>query len=693
LALNTHAAAVEIPYTMDVSSRGIGQGDEGMAVRLPERDPVREVDDLWIPLPDGGRLSAHLWLPPAADAAPVPAVVEVSPYRHEDHTRRRDAVRHPYFAEHGYASLRVDIRGSGASSGVLTDEYTEQEQDDVCSLLAWVAAQPWCTGSLGMIGLSWGGFAALQAAARRPPALKAVIALCASADRYGADVKYHGGCVLGCELLPWSSTMLAMSVRPPDPALVGEGWRELWLERLEQAVPFAETWLAHQRRDEYWHTGSPSEDYAAIDCPVYAVGGWADPYRQAVLDLLSSLSCPRKGLIGPWSHRYPEEGTPGPAFDFRAECVRWWDHWLKGEDTGVMDEPVLHAWMPGAAADGESGGRWVSEELWPPLREVAGDYALGDGILTAAAGREEALELCSPESTGLDAGAWCPWTEADLPGDQSRDDESSLTFTTEPLKECLEILGAPVLTVEAEADQPSAFLAVRLCDVAPDGSSRLVTRGLQNLTHRVGSADPRPLVPGRREHLRVPLEAIAHAFPAGHRIRVAVSSSYWPWAWPSPRQAKITLFTGPTSRLELPVRPQGKRDCIPPGLLPPPLQGEVHGVSVRRLVHDKRPGSGRFRLEVERTRGRRAVPPGTLEIEGAQTDVYRIVDGDPLSAEVECTRRMGMIRDGWSAHVETSGSMTADAESFLLVHKVDAYENGELVFSRERSCTVPRDLV
>jgi putative CocE/NonD family hydrolase len=281
-----------------------------MAVRLPERDPVREVDDLWIPLPDGGRLSAHLWLPPAADAAPVPAVVEVSPYRHEDHTRRRDAVRHPYFAEHGYASLRVDIRGSGASSGVLTDEYTEQEQDDVCSLLAWVAAQPWCTGSLGMIGLSWGGFAALQAAARRPPALKAVIALCASADRYGADVKYHGGCVLGCELLPWSSTMLAMSVRPPDPALVGEGWRELWLERLEQAVPFAETWLAHQRRDEYWHTGSPSEDYAAIDCPVYAVGGWADPYRQAVLDLLSSLSCPRKGLIGPWSHRYPEEGTP-----------------------------------------------------------------------------------------------------------------------------------------------------------------------------------------------------------------------------------------------------------------------------------------------------------------------------------------------------------------------------------------------
>src|SRR5215216_1948248 len=188
-----------------------------MAVRAPASpDPgVREIDDLWIPISDGTRLSAHLWLPPRAEQEPVPAVVEVSPYRHEDNTRRRDSVRHPYFAEHGYASLRIDIRGSGSSDGVLFDEYSEREQSDVCEALAWVAAQPWSTGSVGMIGISWGGFAALQAVARRPPALKAVVVVCASADRYGADVKYRGGAVLGCELLPWSTTMLAMSVRPP----------------------------------------------------------------------------------------------------------------------------------------------------------------------------------------------------------------------------------------------------------------------------------------------------------------------------------------------------------------------------------------------------------------------------------------------------------------------------------------------
>jgi putative CocE/NonD family hydrolase len=622
-----------------------------MAIRVPRPvEPVEELGDVWIPLPDGSRLSTRLWLPPGARSEPVPAVVEVSPYRHEDHTRRRDAVRHPYFAEHGYASLRVDIRGSGASSGVLLDEYTEQEQEDVCTALAWIAEQPWCDGSLGMIGLSWGGFAALQAAARRPAALKAIVALCASADRYGADVKYHGGCVLGCELLPWSSTMLAMSVRPPDPDLAGEGWRELWLERLEQAVPFAETWLAHQRRDDYWHVGSPCEDYAGIECPVYAVGGWADPYRQAVLDLLSSLSCPRKGLIGPWSHRYPEEGAPGPAVDFRAECVRWWDHWLKGKENGVMDEPMLHAWMPRAAADGQPEGRWVSEERWPPLRPVPDAYSLGEGSLTLAAGPEHELPISSPESTGLDAGAWCPWTETDVAGDQSRDDELSLTFTSEPLEAPVEVLGAASLTVEVASNEPRALLAVRLCDVAPDGSSRLV-------------------------------------------IRVAISSSYWPWAWPSPRNAGVCLFTGATSRFELPVRPAGQRDCVPAGLLSPPDQGDVHGGSVRRLVHDRDPGPDRWTLEVERTRGRRNVPPGTLEIEGAQTDVYRIEDGDPLSAEVECRRRMGMIRDAWSAHVETRSAMSSDAESFLLTHQVDAYENGVLVFSRARTFTVPRDLV
>ena len=658
-------------------------------------DPrVREFDNLWIPLADGARLSAHLWLPPEAEAQPVPAVVEVSPYRHGDHTRRRDSVRHPYFAERGYASLRIDVRGSGASDGVLEDEYSQREQDDVCEALAWVAAQPWSNGSVGMIGLSWGGFAALQAASRRPPELKAIVVVCASADRYGADVKYRGGAVLGCELLPWSSTMLAMSVRPPDPAVLGEGWRDLWLERLASATPFAETWLAHQRRDAYWRLGSPCEDYTQIACPVYAVGGWADPYRQAVLDLLEQLDCPRKGLIGPWSHQYPEEGTPGPAIDFRRECVRWWDQWLKQEDTGIMDEPTLRVWMqeglPPRKDHRPRRGRWAEEERWPsPCIEPA-SYSFGNGTLARRKQRPRALAIRSSQTVGSAAGTWCPWGVAELPGAQRREDDLSLCFTSEALDRRLEILGSPVVTLELASDRPLALVAVRLCDISPGGGSTLVARGLLNLCHRTSSADPCPLEPGGRETVRVPLDAAAYAFRPGHRLRVAVSPTYWPWAWPSPEPVTLTVFAGGETRLELPVRPLREEDARPTGLMPAPEQNGSPASS-SRIAYDRR--TGRSRLVVDRIRGRRRVREDGLEVGGSQKDVFTVVEGDPLSAAVECERTMQMRRGRWSARVETRSTMTADRDVFRLVHVVEAYENEERIFSRERAFDVPRDLV
>ena len=662
--------------------------------RVPE-PAVREIDNLWIPLSDGSRLSARLWLPPAGDVDPVPAVVEVSPYRHGDHTRRRDSVRHPYFAERGYASLRIDIRGSGASDGVLNDEYSEREQQDVCEALAWVAAQPWSTGSVGMIGLSWGGFAALQAAARKPPELKAVVVVCASADRYGADVKYRGGCLLGCELLPWSSTMLAMSVRPPDPALVGEGWRELWLERLEEATPFAETWLAHQRRDDYWRSGSPCEDYAAIACPVYIVGGWADPYRQAVLDLLESLTGPRMGLIGPWSHQYPEEGTPGPAIDFRRECVRWWDQWLKGEETGIMQEPQLRVWMqegiPPRKDHRPRRGRWVEEETWPSPRIASSSYALGDGTLAERRPRRRALSIRGAQTVGSAAGAWCPWGAAELPGDQRGEDGLSLTFTSKPLEERLEILGSPSVTLELAADRPLALVAVRLCDVSQAGASTLVARGILNLCHRTGSEEPTPLEPGRRETVHMPLDAAAYAFRPGHRLRVAVSPTYWPWAWPSPEPVTLTVFSGSGSRLELPVRPPRDEDAHVRAFAPAPESNGRNGASSRTLTHNA--STGRSMIVLDRIRGPRRVRNDGLEVDGSQKDTFTIVEGDPLSAAVECRRTMSMRRDDWSARVETRSTMTADREAFRIVNLVEAYENGERIYSRERSFAVPRDLV
>ena len=346
---------------------------------------VREIENIWVPLSDGTRLAARLWLPDDAEAHPVPAILEYLPYRKDDGTTLRDAMTHPYFAGHGYASLRVDMRGSGDSDGLLLDEYLPQEQYDALEVIAWIAAQPWCTGAVGMIGISWGGFNGLQVAAHRPPALKAVITLCSTDDRYTDDCHYMGGCVLGSDMLGWASVMLAYNARPPDPRFVGERWRQMWLDRLEHTPPFSDIWLGHQRRDAYWKQGSVCEDYAAITCPVYAVGGWADPYTNAIPRLLAGLQGPRKGLIGPWAHVYPHAGAPGPAIGFLQECLRWWDCWLKGIDTGIMAEPMLRTWMlenvEPSSSVAEWPGRWVAETQWPPEAMASQTYTLGDGHL------------------------------------------------------------------------------------------------------------------------------------------------------------------------------------------------------------------------------------------------------------------------------------------------------------------------
>ncbi|MDY6840850.1 MAG: CocE/NonD family hydrolase, partial [Pseudomonadota bacterium] len=235
---------------------------------LPER--VRHIEHQWIPMPDGTRLAARIWIPESAGQSPVPAIFEYIPYRKRDGSRLRDEANHPYFAGHGYACIRVDIRGSGDSEGVLTDEYLQQELDDGVAILGWLEAQPWCNGRVGMIGISWGGFNGLQIAAMQPPQLKAVVSVCSTDDRYADDVHYMGGCLLG-DNLSWASVMFAYNSLPPDPEIVGDRWRDMWFERLEGSGLWLETWLQHQHRDDYWRHGSICEDFSRVEVPVMAV--------------------------------------------------------------------------------------------------------------------------------------------------------------------------------------------------------------------------------------------------------------------------------------------------------------------------------------------------------------------------------------------------------------------------------------
>jgi len=650
---------------------------------------VREVEHVWIPLSDGCRLAARMWLPDDADSDPVPAIVEYIPYRKNDATASRDAPMHAYFAGHGYASVRVDMRGSGDSDGLLLDEYLPQEQDDGVEVIGWLAEQPWCTGAVGMIGKSWGGFNGLQIAARRPPPLKAIVTVCSTDDRYSDDVHYMGGCLLGAWMLPWASVMLAYSARPPDPKIVGERWRETWRERMERTPPFIERWLAHQRRDAYWKHGSVCEDYGAIECAVYAVGGWADAYSDAIPRLLARLPGPRKGLIGPWGHLYPHDGVPGPAIGFLQECVRWWDQWLKGIDTGVMDEPMLRAWMqesvPPKTAYVERPGRWVAEESWPsPRIEVR--------TVSLVFPREE---VRGSQAAGLGGGDWCGFGHpGELPPDQRAEDGLSLCFTSEPLGERLEILGFPDVVLELAADRPTALVAVRLCDVAPDGASLLVTRNVLNLTHRNGHEAPAPLVPGERLAVTVRLHGIAHAFSLGHRIRVAVSPTYWPQAWPSPQPVTLTIFGG---RLELPVRPPRPGDDAlspfgpPESAAPRAIEVVAPAAPGRRLSRDV--GSGRHELVVDQDFwGARRLPDGLVYSERGR-DTFAIVEDDPLSASVRCEWRIDVGRGEWQTRIETASAMSADEEAFLVTNVLDAYEGNARVFTKTSTAAIPRDLV
>jgi putative CocE/NonD family hydrolase len=664
--------------------------------------PVRAIENVWIPMRDGARLAARIWLPDNADAEPVPAILEYIPYRKRDFTRHRDSVMHPYVAAHGYACIRVDLRGSGDSDGVLTDEYTQQELDDGCDVIAWLSAQPWCSGRVGMIGISWGGFNGLQIAALRPPALGAVISLCSTDDRYADDIHHMGGCLLG-DNLSWASVMFSYNSLPPDPEIVGERWRKMWFERLEGSGLWLETWLRHQRRDAYWKHGSIAEDYGAIECPVMAVSGWADGYSNAVFRLLANLRAPRKGLIGPWSHKYPHIGVPGPAIGFLQESLRWWDHWLKDKVNGVMQEPMLRVWMqdsvPPTTYYKHRPGRWVGETSWPspniePRRLVlARNQLVANGIETA----EQPLPIQSPLTTGLFAGKWCSYAAGpDLAHDQRQEDGGALTFESDPLDEQLEILGAPEVELTLTSSEPIAMLAVRLSDVASDQKVTRVTYGLLNLTHRTSREKPEHLVPGEPYRVRIRLNHIAQVFPRGHRLRLAVSTTYWPLAWPSPKSAHLTILAG-SSALIIPVRAEpGCDEALRPFETP-----EGAEAAPRRLIEaghnnwliHRDLASDQSTLEVINDNGILHIEDIDLEVENRAFEWYTSRGDDFLSAKGETRLIRGLRRRDWHVRTVARTQLTASETSFRVAAELDAFENGMRVFARNWDVWIPRDFV
>jgi len=522
----------------------------------------------WVPVSDGTRLAARLWLP---DERPAATVLEALPYRMDDLTSSYAGEYERLCNEGRLAVARVDLRGTGSSEGFATDEYPPEEQADLADVIAWLAAQEWSNGRVGMYGTSYSGFNSIQLAMERPPALGAICAIYATDDRYTDDVHYAGGARRCIDLVDYELYMAAMNVLPPVPSVFGDGWRDEWLTRIESAEPWLLRWLEEQLDSPYWRHGSLRPDYGRIECPTMIVAGWADGYRNNTFRTFEALDCPKRLLIGPWSHMSTATSLPGPHIDLVPELIRWFRRWLCDEENGVEDEPPISVFVRRSTRPepdlAELNGRWRSEPGWPLERGVTRTFTPEP--------RSGSDEIAILGDVGTSAWISCagrlPWGQA---SDQREDDERSLTYEW-PLTNELEILGHPVLSVTITSPAPVAYLSARLCDVFPDGTSALVSRGVLNLAHRRSSTDPERLEPGAATEVTIELDATSWVFEAGHRVRLSLAGADWPNVWPPPAGGALTVDRS-TVELSLPIVEGPPAIAEPPTFTSSPGK-ETHG--------------------------------------------------------------------------------------------------------------------
>ncbi len=657
-----------------------------------------DCSDINIAMPDGCMLSAKIWIPKCAFIEPVPAILEHLPYRKRDGTVFRDSINHSWFAKNGYACVRTDIRGTGDSEGLLFDEYSEQELKDAISVIDWISSQSWCSGNVGMMGISWGGFNSLQVASRKPKQLKAVITLCSSVDRYADDIHYKGGCLLG-KNFSWAANMISYSSRPLDPIVAGKNWRSRWLERLENLPLFIDKWLTEQSRAAYWKHGSICEEYKSVEAAVLSIGGWHDGYRNTVAKLVKNLDAPVKGVIGPWNHRYPHLAEPGPKIGFLQEALNWWDKWLKGVDNGSELLPDFRLYLMDsispARSFSERPGRWISEDL----KEESSNFDdvkfwLGNGSLVEVEDSIEVIEISSPEICGLSSGEFFPFNFGpELPDNQLRDDEMSVCFDSSVFFETLELVGGPLVKLTLMTNKPLSQVAVRLCDLRPDGTSALISHGFLNLTMRKSFEFPEALVAGKKYDVLIELDQTAYSLPAGHRLRLAVSNCYWPFIWPSPEKNELKLFSG---SIDFKVR--NKKSKFKEYEFEQVETGESWNSEIKRAPELTRQDlfdelTGANVIVIKNDFGCILDLDHFLQVDSSSEERWCIKNGDQLSATADFSWEQKFSRLDWNVSTEVKVSVSCDKSNFYIRGSITASENLESIFSRTFESDIERKFV
>ena len=654
---------------------------------------VREVS---IPMKDGVRLSATLFMPaPKQSGEKFPAVLEYLPYRKDEMTSHIRV--HDYFVRRGFVSARVDIRGTGRSEGHLPDrEYSQVEQEDAEQVIAWLAHQDWSNGSVGMFGISWGGFNSLQLAMRNPPGLKAIIAICATEELFLEDVHFMDG-MMHVDEYELNVDLLNALTRSPDFPT-----DEASLAARFDAPPWFVMYKQHPRAGEFWD--QPVRPLSSIKIPVFLIGGMLDGYRDSIPRMLQQIQAPTKALLGPWNHSEPDDAVPGPAIEWRDQAVEWWTHWLKPDAKQPLSGPRLavymNHWYPPDMAIRQIPGEWRSEEGWPPKDQHSQTlYFSGDHSLTAAATQPARHELIFRPASTAEAGGPDFWW-GDVYPDQRSVDAFSLVYDSTPLSQSLSILGRPRVCLQAAASAPSAEWFVRLSDIAPDGSATLVAGAGVNGAHRQSPRDPLPLAPGQEYNLCFDLHLTSWVFPSDHRIRVAVSNEMWPMIWPTPYAMTTSLRLGGDdgSRIDLPVVPNASPSPIPALRAPEPSTDAEAAKSSELNLSSNVPGLS-WRVSHDP-----ALQQSTVDWRGGSTDDYPW--GREETREHLVYQADDLHPEKSSAHGEVEmeitlknrkllwrGILTAesDRQFFYVGFKRELLENGKLIRTREWKATVPRD--
>ena len=662
---------------------------------------------------DGVELSVNLFLPDLAAGHSVPAILNMDPYRKDDWSSAWDLTLATYLVERGYAYCRLDVRGTGSSGGIALDEYTDAETLDGHDTVEWLAAQSWCTGNVGMWGLSYGGFTSIQVAATRPPHLKAIVPIQATDDRYTDDVHYVGGTMTVSDLAQYAVSQVAMNALPALESARGDGWLDDWRVRLDETPVWLFEWARQQRQGAYWRRGSLAPAYERIEAAILQIGGWMDEYVDPVFRMQARCvnAAARRSIVGPWVHGLPHHAYPGPNIDWLHETIRWFDRWLKGEANGVDREPGI-TWFhrdptPPQRFPKRLEGEWRAAPAWPLAEPRIATLDLGAGRLVGRAAPEAGTDTGSGADTfdhrptaGARGGSLC-WGAGHPPNGLAADlrleDGAGPVYLSDVLDAPMDVLGAPIAVLHVASEQPVAHLVVRLGNVAPDGAIEQVSEGILNLTRRDSHAEPMPLEPGRVYEVRVPLRSAGYRFPAGHRIYLGIASSHWPVSWPSPGANRLTIHRGPDSpsRLELPLAPSGDAAIAPPAFRSEPpklveIGSETADPTAWEVVDDARAGTFTIRTHEGETS---VLADGVSTLFVGESLVMTASDRDPGTGRFENACDYRLEANGRRIVVVADGTTIAGPAAFDMQVGIHVDLDGTRIFDRDWHEVIPRDLL